>query len=96
MKLAPLNDIVILRRQEKTETSAGGILLPGQAAEDSIFGEVLAVGPGRVLENGERSQMDVTVGDVVMFDRDYARQSKVDGEEILIVAAENLIATVQK
>jgi chaperonin GroES len=94
MNLRPLNDLVILRRQEKTETSEGGILLPGRAAEASVYGEVLAVGPGRVLDNGERSRMDVNVGDVVMFDADYARPSKVDGEEVLIVAAENLIATV--
>lgn len=95
MKLAPLNDIVILRRQDKTETTAGGILLPGRAAEDSNFGEVIAVGPGKMLDSGERSHMDVTVGDVVMFDVEYARSAKVDGEEILIIAAENLIATVQ-
>jgi chaperonin GroES len=95
MNLAPLNDIVILRRQDKSETSAGGILLPGRAAEDSNFGEVIAVGPGKMLDNGTRSHMDVTVGDTVMFDAEYARPAKVDGEDILIIAADNLIATVQ-
>lgn len=92
--LRPLNDIVIVRRQDKTETTAGGILLPGSAAEDSNIGEVIAVGPGR-FEAGIRVPMDVTVGNVVMFDQNYARTVKVDGEELLVIAAENLISIVE-
>jgi chaperonin GroES len=93
-KLRPLNDIVVIRRQSKTETTAGGIILPGDAAEDSNMGEVVGVGPGR-FDNGVRVPMDVKEGDVVMFDAHYARTIKVDGKELLVVAAENLISIVE-
>lgn len=93
-KLHPLNDIVILRRQDKNEVSAGGILMPGRAAEESNFGVVLAAGPGRMLDTGTRHPTDVEEGNLVMFDVEYARSAKVDGEEILIIASENILAIV--
>ena len=67
MKIRPLHDRVIVRRQEEEETSAGGIVLPGSAQEKPNQGEVVAVGSGRVLDNGESRAVDVSVGDTVVF-----------------------------
>ena len=67
MSIRPLHDRVVIRRQEEEATSAGGIVLPGSAAEKPNQGEVLAVGPGRITTNGEQQAMSVKVGDTVLF-----------------------------
>ena len=97
MKFNPLGDKLLVRRGEEEETSAGGIVLPGSAAEKPSQGEVLAVGPGRTLDNGEVSEISVKVGDTVVFGQ-YAGSNtiKVDGEELLILSESDLLGTVTK
>ncbi|SFG04934.1 co-chaperone GroES [Neptunomonas qingdaonensis] len=86
MKIRPLHDRVVVRRSEEEKTTAGGILLPGSAAEKPNEGEVLAVGQGRVLKNGEVQPLSVKVGDKILFGQ-YAGSNmvKIDGEELLIM-----------
>ena len=86
MKIRPLHDRVVVRRSEEETTTAGGIVLPGTAAEKPNRGEVVAVGPGRTLDNGELRAPAVKVGDKVLFGQ-YAGSNtvKVDGDELLIM-----------
>ena len=96
MNIRPLHDRVIVKRLEVESTSAGGIVLPGSAAEKSTRGEVLAVGNGRILENGDIKPLDVKVGDVVIFNEGYGvKKEKIDGEEVLILSEADLMAVVE-
>jgi len=97
MKFNPLGDKLLVRRSEEEETTAGGIVLPGSAAEKPSQGEVLAIGPGRVLDSGEKVEVPVSVGDTVVFGQ-YAGSNtiKVDGEELLILNESDLLGTVSK
>lgn len=96
MKIRPLHDRVIVRRQEEEETSAGGIVLPGSAQEKPNQGEVIAVGSGRILDNGESRAVDVNVGDTVVFGK-YAGSDiiDVDGEELVILSESDIKAVVE-
>ena len=97
MKFNPLGDKLLVRRSEEEETTAGGIVLPGSAAEKPSQGEVLAIGPGRVLDSGEKVEVPVSGGDTVVFGQ-YAGSNtiKVDGEELLILSESDLLGTVSK
>ena len=96
MKIRPLHDRVIVRREEEEAKSAGGILLPGSAQEKPNQGEVIAVGIGRILDNGELRPIDVQVGDTVVFGK-YAGQDsiEVDGEELIILSESDIKAVVE-
>jgi chaperonin GroES len=96
MKIRPLHDRVIVRREEEEQKTAGGILLPGSAQEKPNQGEVVAVGSGRVLDNGEVRPIDVKIGDVVVFGQ-YAGHDKidVDGEELIILSESDIKAVVE-
>ena len=96
MKIRPLHDRVIVRREEEEATSAGGILLPGSAQEKPNQGEVLAVGPGRITTNGEQQAMSVKVGDTVLFGP-YAGNStaKINGDEVLIVSESEIYGVLE-
>jgi chaperonin GroES len=85
MKIRPLGDRVVVKRVEEETTSAGGIVLPGSATEKPSQGEVVAVGNGRTLDNGSVKEIDVKVGDVVLFGQYGGNTVKVDGEELLIL-----------
>ena len=97
MKFNPLGDKLLVRRSEEEETTAGGIVLPGSAAEKPSQGEVLAIGPGRVLDSGEKVEVPVSVGDTVVFGQ-YAGSNTIkgDGEELLILSESDLLGTVSK
>lgn len=96
MSIRPLHDRVIIKRQEVESKSAGGIVLTGSAAEKSTRGEVVAVGNGRILENGEVRALDVKVGDRVIFNEGYGVKSeKIDGEEVLILSESDILAIVE-
>ncbi len=96
MAIRPLHDRVIVKRQEQETKSAGGIVLTGSAAEKSTRGEVIAVGNGRILENGEVRALDVKVGDVVVFNDGYGvKTEKLDGEEVLIMGENDILAIVE-
>jgi chaperonin GroES len=96
MKIRPLHDRVIVRREEEEQKTAGGILLPGSAQEKPNRGKVVAVGSGRVLDNGDVRAVDVNVGDVVVFGQ-YAGNDKidVDGEELIILSESDIKAVVE-
>ncbi|WP_404400326.1 co-chaperone GroES [Idiomarina seosinensis] len=96
MKLRPLHDRVIIKRIEVEAKSAGGIVLTGSAAEKSTRGEVVAVGNGRILENGEVRTLDVKVGDNVLFNEGYGvKTEKIDGEEYLIMSESDILAIAE-
>lgn len=96
MAIRPLHDRVIVKRQEQETKSAGGIVLTGSAAEKSTRGEVIAVGHGRVLENGEVRSLDVKIGDIVVFNDGYGvKTEKLDGEEVLIMSETDILAIVE-
>lgn len=96
MKLRPLHDRVIIKRSEAESKSAGGIVLTGSAAEKSTRGEIIAVGNGRILDNGEVKPLDVKVGDKVLFSDGYGvKTEKLDGEEVLIMSESDILAIVE-
>lgn len=97
MNIRPLHDRVVVRRQEEEETTAGGIVLPGSAKEKPNQGEVLAIGVGRVLDNGDVRPVDVKVGDVVVFGK-YAGSDtiEIDGEELVILSESDIKAVIEK
>jgi len=96
MSIRPLHDRVILKRTEQETKSAGGIVLTGSAAEKSTRGEVIAVGNGRILENGEVRPLDVKVGDTVIFSEGYGlKTEKIEGEEVLILSESDILAIVE-
>lgn len=97
MKIRPLHDRVIIRKQEVESKSAGGIVLTGSAAGKSTRGTVIAVGNGRVLENGKIKNLDVKVGDIVIFNEGYgAKTEKIDNEEVLILTESDILAIVEE
>lgn len=96
MNIRPLHDRVIVKRKEVETKSAGGIVLLSSAATKSTRGEVLAVGNGSILENGEVKPLDVKVGDIVIFNDGYGVKSeKIDNEEVLIMSESDILAIVE-
>ena len=95
MNIRPLHDRVIVRRLEEETKSAGGIVLTGSAAEKSSKGEVLAVGRGRVLDNGEVKPVDVNVGDTILFGSYIEKTEKVEGQEVLIMREDNILGVIE-
>ncbi|NTS75314.1 co-chaperone GroES [Catenovulum sp. SM1970] len=95
MAIRPLHDRVIVKRLEEETKSAGGIVLTGSAAEKSSKGEVVAVGAGRVLDNGSRQELEVKVGDTVLFGFAIDSTQKIDGEELLVMKEENVLAVFE-
>jgi chaperonin GroES len=94
MNLRPLHDRVIVKRSPEERTSPGGIVIPDTAAEKPIRGEVVAVGRGKILDNGETRPLDVKVGDKVLFGKYSGTEVKVDGEELLVMREEDLMAVI--
>ena len=92
MNIRPLHDRVIVKRMEEERTSPGGIVLPDAATEKPIKGEVLAVGNGRVMESGEIRALDVKAGDQVLFGKYSGTEIKVDGEELLVMKEDDIVA----
>jgi chaperonin GroES len=92
--LKPLGDRVIVKAREKEEMTRSGIVLPDTASEKPQEGSVLAVGPGRVLDNGKRVEMDVKTGDKVLFAKYAGTEVKLDGEDYLVIREADLLAIV--
>ena len=95
MKIRPLQDRVVVRRMEEETTSAGGIVLPGSATEKPAQGEVLAVGPGKRLDIGDTQQVDVNVGDTVVFGKYSSNTVKVGDEELLILNESEIFGVIE-
>ena len=94
MKIRPLHDRVIIRRMEEEKTSPGGIVIPDSATEKPVKGEVVAVGKGKILENGDIRPLDVKVGDMILFGKYSATEVSVDGEELLVMREDDITAIV--
>lgn len=95
MAIRPLHDRVVIKRLEAEEKTASGIVLPGAAAEKPDMGEVVAVGHGKILENGERRSLELKVGDKVIFGKYSGQTVKVDGEELLVMREEDVMGIVE-
>jgi len=95
MNIRPLNDRVIVKRLEEERTSPGGIVIPDNAAEKPSKGEVLAVGPGKALDNGQVRALAVKAGDKVLFGKYSGTEVKIDGKEILVMREEDIIAVLE-
>ena len=97
MKFVPLGDRVLVKRTDEEETSEGGIVLPGSAAEKPSQGEVLAVGPGKTLDNGEVHAVAVKAGDMVVFGQYSGSNTvKVDGEELVVLNENDILGILKK
>ncbi|MEE8094532.1 MAG: co-chaperone GroES [Gammaproteobacteria bacterium] len=95
MKIRPLHDRVIIRRTEEERTSPGGIVIPDTATEKPIKGEVIAVGNGKVLDSGETRALDLKAGDKVLFGKYSGTEVKVDGEELLVMREDDVMAVIE-
>ena len=95
MKLRPLHDRVVIKRLEEERTSPGGIVIPDSAAEKPVRGEVLAVGPGKVLDSGETQAMGVKVGDSVLFGKYSGTECKLDGDELVVMREDDIMAVIE-
>ena len=96
MNLKPLGDRIVVKPSEQDEQTASGIFLPETAKEKPQQGTVEAVGPGARKENGERAEMEVGVGDIVLYARYAGTNIKVDGAEVLILKESDVLAVVEK
>ena len=92
MKVRPLHDRLLVRRIEEKVTAKGGIIIPDTAKEKPQEGEVLAVGNGKLLENGTKIALDVKVGNKILFGKDTGTDIKIDGEEVLILREDEVLA----
>ncbi len=95
MKIRPLHDRVIVKRLEEEKKTASGIVIPDSAAEKPDTGEVVAIGNGKVLEDGTVRALDVKAGDKVLFGKYSGQTVKVDGEELLVMREEDIMGVVE-
>ena len=95
MKIRPLHDRVIVRRMEEERTTAGGIVIPDSATEKPSEGEIVAVGKGKIAENGDVRPLDVKVGDKVLFGKYSGTEVKVDGEDLIVMKEEDIMGVVE-
>jgi len=95
MNIRPLHDRVIVRRLEEERTSPGGIVIPDSAAEKPSRGEIVAAGHGKILESGDVRAMDVKIGDKILFGKYAGTEIKVDGEELLVMREDDIVAVIQ-
>ena len=94
MKIRPLHDRVIVKRLESETRTAGGIVIPDSAAEKPVQGKIVAVGKGKILEDGSVRALDVKVGDKILFGKYSGTTVKVDGDELLVMREEDIMAVV--
>ena len=95
MKIRPLHDRVIVKRMEEERTSPGGIVIPDSATEKPIKGEIIAVGQGKVLENGDVRALELKAGDKVLFGKYSGTEVKVDGDELLVMREDDVMAVIE-
>lgn len=95
MSIRPLHDRVVIRRMEEERTSAGGIVIPDSATEKPSKGEVIAVGNGKILDSGDVRALDVKVGDKVLFGKYSGTEVKVDGEDLVVMREDDIMAVVE-
>jgi len=96
MKIRPLHDRIVVQRVDEQRTSPGGIVIPDSATEKPIRGKVLAVGKGKVLDNGETRPVDIKVGDEVLFGKYGGTEIKIDGEDLLVMREDDVMGVFEK
>jgi chaperonin GroES len=96
MKIRPLHDRVIVKREDEERKSPGGIVIPDTAAEKPVRGKIVAVGKGKILENGSIRPLDLKVGDKILFGKYGGTEVKVDGDELLVMREEDVMAVIEK
>ncbi len=94
-KIRPLHDRVIVKREDDERKSPGGIVIPDTATEKPIKGRVIAVGKGKILESGEVRPLDVKIGDKVLFGKYSGTEVKVDGDDVLVMREEDIMAVIE-
>ena len=94
MKIRPLHDRVIVKRLEEERTSPGGIVIPDSAAEKPVQGKIVAVGKGKILEDGNVRPLDVKVGDKILFGKYSGTDIKIDGQDVLILREDEVLAVL--
>jgi chaperonin GroES len=95
MKIRPLHDRVIVKRLDEDRTSPGGIVIPDTAAEKPVQGKIVAVGKGKILEDGNVRPLDVKVGDKILFGKYSGTEVKIDGDELLVMREEDVMAVIE-
>jgi chaperonin GroES len=95
MKIRPLHDRVIVKRLDSESTSPGGIVIPDSAAEKPVQGKIVAVGKGKILEDGNVRPLDVKVGDKILFGKYSGTEVKVDGDDLLVMREEDVMAVIE-
>ena len=95
MKIRPLHDRVIVKRLDEDRTSPGGIVIPDTAAEKPVQGKIVAVGKGKILEDGQVRPLDVKVGDKILFGKYGGTEVKIDGEDLLVMREEDVMAVIE-
>ena len=95
MKIRPLHDRVIVQRIEEEEKTKGGIIIPDTAKEKPQEGKVVAVGPGKILENGTKTTLDVKVGDKILFGKYSGTEIKIEGEEFLMMREDDILGVIE-
>ncbi|MFP3870086.1 MAG: co-chaperone GroES [Syntrophobacteria bacterium] len=96
MKLQPLNDRIVVKRTEEEEVTKGGIIIPDTAKEKPIQGRILAVGTGKVTEDGNKLSLDVKEGDNILFSKYAGAEVEIEGEDLLIMREDDVLAVVEK
>ena len=94
MNIRPLHDRVIVKRVEEEKTSPGGIVIPDSATEKPVKGEVLAIGKGKIMDNGDVRALDVKVGDIILFGKYSGTEVNVDGEDLLVMREDDITAII--
>jgi chaperonin GroES len=95
MNIRPLHDRVVVKRMEEETTSPGGIVIPDTATEKPIRGEIVAVGNGKILDSGEKRPLDLKAGDKVLFGKYSGTEVKVDGEDLLVMREDDVMAVIE-
>ncbi|WP_367605937.1 co-chaperone GroES [Legionella sp. W05-934-2] len=96
MKIRPLHDRVVVRRLEEERKTAGGIVIPDSATEKPMRGQIVAVGVGKYLDNGDVRALAVKVGDVVLFGKYSGTEVKIDGEELVVMKEDDIMGVIEK
>ena len=95
MKIRPLHDRVVVRRLEEERTTAGGIVIPDSATEKPMRGEVIAIGNGKILDNGDVRALAVKIGDVVIFGKYSGTEIKVAGQELVVMREDDIMGVIE-
>ena len=95
MKIRPLHDRVVIKRMDEEKTSPGGIVIPDSATEKPVKGEVIAVGNGKISDDGKSTPLDVKVGDIVLFGKYSGTEVKLDSDELVVMREDDIMGVIE-